>query len=63
MILMCQFSPENDLPTHKNLKFWSLVTSYFLLTPNIYKTFDNRNKEKGISVKPTILPPNQKKIF
>ena len=45
---MCQFSPENDLPTHKNLKFWSLVTSYFLLTPNIYKTFDNnRNKEKA----------------
>jgi len=28
-----QFSPENDLPTHKNLKFWSLVTFYFLLNP------------------------------
>ena len=21
-----QFSPKNDLPTHKNLKFWSLVS-------------------------------------
>ena len=29
----------------------------------IWRTFDNRNNEKGISVKPRILPPTPKKIF
>ena len=30
-----QISPENDLPTHKNLKFWSVVRDILTLEGGI----------------------------
>ena len=34
--LFLQFSPENDLSTNKNLKFWSLVSGILTLEGGIY---------------------------
>ena len=52
-----QFYPENDLPTNKNLKFWSLVSGIITLEGGIERTFDNRNQ----SVCPFVCNANSKR--